>query len=141
MSEEDLSEKQLQSHTVFHGKLLHVKSDRVRLPNGAEAPLSTIARWTEGRGYASIDRSDRRRIVTVTADIDEERGDAKGVNDALRAEVLPALVRDIPGLGFSFEGAERERMDSLASLASAMGFALLEKPVARVSMSRILKEC
>ncbi|MEZ6014868.1 MAG: efflux RND transporter permease subunit [Planctomycetota bacterium] len=98
---------------------------RVRLPNGGEAPLSTIASWTEGRGYASIDRSDRRRIVTVTADIDEERGDAKGLNEALRKDILPALVRDIPGLGFSFEGAERERMDSLASLAKAMGFALL----------------
>lgn len=98
---------------------------RVRLPSGGEAPLSTVARWREGRGYATIERADRRRIVTVTADVDDERGDAKALNDALRDEVLPTLMRDIPGLGFSFEGAERERMDSLASLARAMGIALL----------------
>ncbi len=42
MSEEDLSEKQLQSQTVFHGRLLHVKSDRVRLPNGHETTREYI---------------------------------------------------------------------------------------------------
>jgi multidrug efflux pump subunit AcrB len=98
---------------------------RVRLPDGGEAPLATVARWTQDRGDASIDRADRRRIVTVTADVDEERGDAKALNDALRTEVLPALVRDVPGLGFSFEGAERERMDSMLSIARAMVVALL----------------
>lgn len=34
---EDMSEAQLTSDTVFHGKLLHVKMDRVRLPNGHES--------------------------------------------------------------------------------------------------------
>jgi ADP-ribose pyrophosphatase len=34
---EDLSETTLDSQTVFHGVLLHVKADRVRLPNGHEA--------------------------------------------------------------------------------------------------------
>ena len=32
-----MSETQLSSQTIFHGKLLHVKSDRVRLPNGHES--------------------------------------------------------------------------------------------------------
>lgn len=36
-SGEDMSETPLASQTVFHGKLLHVKSDRVRLPNGNES--------------------------------------------------------------------------------------------------------
>ena len=33
----DMSEQALSSETVFHGKLLHVKRDRVRLPNGHES--------------------------------------------------------------------------------------------------------
>ena len=74
------------------------------------APLATVARWTQDRGDASIDRADRRHIVTVTADVDEERGDAKALNDALPAEVLPALARDVPGLGFSFEEVEDLRL-------------------------------
>lgn len=32
----DLTETELSSEPVFHGKLLHVRRDRVRLPNGSE---------------------------------------------------------------------------------------------------------
>lgn len=32
----DLTETQLSTETVFHGNLLHVKRDKVRLPNGSE---------------------------------------------------------------------------------------------------------
>lgn len=37
MSGEDMSEQALNSETIFHGKLLHVKRDRVRMPNGHES--------------------------------------------------------------------------------------------------------
>ena len=37
MSDSDFSEQQLDSETVFSGKLLHVRRDRVRLPDGQEA--------------------------------------------------------------------------------------------------------
>ena len=33
----DLTETQLDSETVFKGRLMHVKRDRVRLPNGGES--------------------------------------------------------------------------------------------------------
>lgn len=38
----DLSETELASETVFKGRLLHVKSDRVRLPDGAESTREYI---------------------------------------------------------------------------------------------------
>ncbi len=37
-----MSEQQLSSQTVFQGSLLHVKSDRVRLPNGHESTREYI---------------------------------------------------------------------------------------------------
>ena len=97
---------------------------RIRLPDGTELPLATVATAREGRGYATIDRTDRRRIVRVTADVDEELANAGDINRALRDAFLPALQLDVPGLSFSFEGAERERMDSLRSLAKALVVAL-----------------
>lgn len=39
---EDLSETRLSSRTVFKGVLLHVKADRVRLPNGSESTREYI---------------------------------------------------------------------------------------------------
>ena len=98
---------------------------RIRLSTGEELPLATVATWSEGRGYAQIDRTDRRRIVRVTADVDEDQASAKELNDELRERFLPALLSDIPGLAYSFEGAERERMDSVRSLLEGLGIAVL----------------
>ena len=98
---------------------------RVRLPDATEVPFRTVATFGEGRGYATIERTDRRRVVRVTADVDEERASAGDINQGLAREFLPALLRDIPGLAWSFEGAERERTESLGSLVKALGVALL----------------
>lgn len=42
MASDDLTEKQLSSRTVYRGGLLHVKEDRVALPNGKEATREYI---------------------------------------------------------------------------------------------------
>ncbi|MFT5041921.1 MAG: multidrug efflux pump subunit AcrB [Hyphomicrobiaceae bacterium] len=97
---------------------------RIRLPDGQELPLATVAKYEEGRGYATIDRTDRRRVVSVTAEVDELVASANDINTTLRDDFLLAMQRDIPGLSFSFEGAERERLESIQSLADAMLIAL-----------------
>ena len=84
-----------------------------------------MAHVTEGRGYSTIERTDRRRIVRVTADVDDERLNANELNRSLQDEFLPALSGEIPGLSFSFEGAERERQESVQSLIRSLGVAML----------------
>ncbi|HCW75907.1 MAG TPA: NUDIX hydrolase, partial [Candidatus Marinimicrobia bacterium] len=37
MAKNDLTETQLDSRVIFDGTLLHVRKDRVRLPNGVES--------------------------------------------------------------------------------------------------------
>jgi multidrug efflux pump subunit AcrB len=107
---------------------------RIRLPDGTEAPFRSVAAVEEGRGYAAINRTDRRRVVTVTADVDETVANANKINADLRATTLPQLSHDFPGLTFDFEGAQREQRDSLASLgrnfvvAQLAIFALLAIP-------------
>ncbi len=107
---------------------------RVRLPDGSEVPFPIVASIEEGRGYAVINRTDRRRVVTVTADVDERVANANEINRDLRAKVLPQLVRDFPGLSFDFEGEQREQSESLGSLrvnflvAQLAIFALLAIP-------------
>ncbi len=96
--------------------LADIENMRIRLPGGAETPFTTVAKVTEGRGYATIDRTDRRRVVTVTADVDADVGNANDINGELRTTVLPGLVRDFPGLVFDFEGEQRNQQESLGSL-------------------------
>jgi multidrug efflux pump subunit AcrB len=107
---------------------------RIRLPDGSEVPFTTVAVVREGRGYAVINRTDRRRVVTVTADVDEAIANANEINGDLRADVLPNLALEFPGLAFDFEGEQREQQESLGSLgrnfmvAQLAIFALLAIP-------------
>lgn len=64
---------------------------RVVLPNGKLIPLSEVADIETTRGYAQIHRKDRRRTVTVTAQLDEELNNAAKIAADLRAEFLPQL--------------------------------------------------
>ncbi|MEM9594969.1 MAG: efflux RND transporter permease subunit [Acidobacteriota bacterium] len=102
-----------------------IEGMRIRLQDGSEVPFATVATVEEGRGYAVIDRTDRRRVVTVTADVDEALTGANALNADLRADVLPRLVADFPGLTFDFEGEQREQQDSLGSLGTNFAVALL----------------
>ncbi|MGD9253883.1 MAG: efflux RND transporter permease subunit, partial [Holophagae bacterium] len=117
---------------------------RIRLPDGSEVPFTTVAVVEEGRGYAVINRTDRRRVVTVTADVDESMANANEINGDLRADVLPGLAIQFPGLAFDFEGEQREQKESLGSLgrnfmvAQLAIFALLAIPFRSYSQPLII---
>ncbi|MEE9412206.1 MAG: efflux RND transporter permease subunit [Methylococcales bacterium] len=98
---------------------------RIRLDSGEEVPFHTVASVTEGRGYATIDRANRRRIVSVSAKVNEETANSNQINSQLRDQLLVKLAQDNPGLFYSFEGVEKERKDSIASLSNALSFAMI----------------
>ena len=105
--------------------LASIHNMRIRLQSGQEVPFHTVAEMKEGRGYATINRADRRQIVTVSAKVDKDRANANEINDKLRDEVLTELKRDIPGLFYSFEGKEKERMESIDSLEDGLFIAMI----------------
>jgi multidrug efflux pump subunit AcrB len=96
--------------------LADVENMRIRLPDGTEIPFKTVAEVQYGRGYATIRRIDRRRVVSVSADVDEAEANAGEINTDLYQNVLPGLRNQYPGLQYRFAGEERERNESLGSL-------------------------
>ena len=98
---------------------------RVRLNNGNELPFRTVAKAKQARGYSTIDRVDRRRIVRVTAKVEAGVANANEINVSLKEGVLPTLAAELPGLSYNFEGAEKERKDSYSSLLRALGIAAM----------------
>ena len=98
---------------------------RIRTPDGLEVPLTHVASTQMGRGYATIRRSDRRRTVNVTADVDKSKGNANEIIRAITAEHLPALKRRFPALTYSFEGQAREQSETLDQLFAGFVLALL----------------
>ncbi|MEM1182068.1 MAG: efflux RND transporter permease subunit [Acidobacteriota bacterium] len=102
-----------------------MESMRVRLADGSEVPFATVATVEEGRGFASISRVDRRRVVTVSAEVDESVANAGETNRELREKVLPTLLASYPGLTYKFEGEQREQDESIGSLQTNFYVALL----------------
>ncbi len=97
----------------------------VRTPQGAEVPFSEVAEVVLTRGYATISREDRKRVVDVTADVDEDVANAREVLADLAAQHLPGILSDFPGLSYTFEGQEKGRRESLESLGRGFAVALL----------------
>jgi len=98
---------------------------RVRTPTGAQVAFSHVAEVSIGYGYAAIARTDGQRVVTVKAAVDEKIANADEINRALAGEFLPQLLQDYPGLRYSYEGEQRERADSFASLGKGFAVAML----------------
>ena len=104
-----------------------LESMRIRARDGTEVPLLTVARIRESRGFATIPRVDRHRIVDVTASIDTDEGVGQRANaidvlGELERDVLPGILLRHPGLGYTFEGQQREQ--GLAAGGISRGFAV-----------------
>jgi multidrug efflux pump subunit AcrB len=98
---------------------------RIRRPDGGEVPFYAVAHVERGRGYATIRRADRRRVIDVTADIDLAHANANEIVADLRRNVLPVLLTDYPGLSFDLEGEQREQSKTLSALLWNFLFALI----------------
>ncbi len=97
---------------------------RIRTPDGSEVPFATIAEARLGRGFSAIRRSDRRRVVNVTADVDRTQITANEVLASLRAGSIQAIMRDHPRVAYSLEGAQREQGEAMTSLVPLFATAL-----------------
>ena len=104
-----------------------LESMRIRLPDATEVPFRAVAHVQSGRGYAQLDRTDRRRVITVTADVDETLAgvSSEQINAELAQVVLPDLQQENPGLQFSFGGEQQERRETMRSLGINFLVALL----------------
>ena len=96
---------------------------RVYSPAGHSLPLARVADFEEDRGLAEVVRRDRRRSVTVTADV---RADTNA------REILLALDREFadfegrfPGAKMTAGGDQAKTVESIRSLVQALGIAFV----------------
>jgi len=98
---------------------------RIRTPDGGEIPLYQAARVEEGYGFSSIHRSDRKRVINITADVDSAKANAEEILLELQKTILSELKMDYPGLAIDLEGESKERRDSMGSMGRGFLLALL----------------
>lgn len=97
---------------------------RLRTPDGGEIPLHQAAHIEEGLGYSQINRSERKRVMNVTAKVDDRVTNAQEILGDLEDTALPQLLTDYRGLSYSLEGEEAERQESMQSMRQGFLLAL-----------------
>ncbi|MCW8893716.1 MAG: efflux RND transporter permease subunit, partial [Deltaproteobacteria bacterium] len=106
-------------------KLWNFETMHIRTPGGKEIPLFQAAEVIEGYGFSEINRTDRKRVINVSASVTAEQANAQEIISDLQQNLLPQLVSDYPGLTWDMEGEEKERKDSLGSMMSGFKLALV----------------
>jgi hydrophobic/amphiphilic exporter-1 (mainly G- bacteria), HAE1 family len=105
--------------------LAGIEDMRIRTADGRQVPIDAVAEIRSGSAYSKIRRVNRRRVITVSSDIDEAAGNASQIVDALRSGFLPKLVSRHPGLAFDLEGQAKRTQESLDSLKHGFSLALM----------------
>jgi len=95
---------------------------RIRTRDGRQIPLNQVARIEMERGYSTIQRIDRKRIITVISDINEDVANAREIVENLKHNYLNSLVNQFPGVTYDLEGQAKRTEESINSLK--VGFSL-----------------
>lgn len=135
--------------------LTDLENIKIRTKSGSEVPFSEVATAELGRSYAAIQRSDRRRAITITADIDEN-SETKGnqVVAALTHKSKPhaapkrfwywiagwfgketpepkpdgalfGIPKKYPGVLYGFQGEQKDQKQALSEMGIKALIALL----------------
>ena len=98
---------------------------RIRTPSGVEVPFREVAEIEQGRGYATINRVDRRRAINVTADVDSKVGNSGEIIAKLDAEFLPQLKARYPRINYAWEGERREQRETMSGILAGYPMAMV----------------
>ncbi len=102
-----------------------LESMRIRVPGGGEIPLDRAATLVESRGFSKINRTDRKRVINVTATVDSHVANAEEILAEIKATALPKLMADYPGLSYDLEGEDKNRRESMASMFTGFKLVLI----------------
>jgi multidrug efflux pump subunit AcrB len=96
---------------------------RIRTATG-EYPITELANIEVVRGYTTITRHNQQRSITVSADVDESRLNARDVITNLKSELYPKLQAKYPEVTVIWEGHEEEMNEATESLVMGFGLAM-----------------
>ncbi|PTB83329.1 acriflavin resistance protein [Pseudidiomarina aestuarii] len=100
----------------------NLESMKVRGSDGSLIPFTELATIRFAEGYATINRINRERSVTVRARVDKDTVEPFEIVRQVRANVIQQIIDKYPTVGFKLEGASQDEAEATSSLA--IGFLL-----------------
>ncbi|MFV1983024.1 MAG: efflux RND transporter permease subunit [Thiohalomonadales bacterium] len=107
-------------------KALHsLESMHIRLSDGGMIPLVDLAELSYTTSPSVINRLDRKRIITVSAFIDENVTSSGKVMEDLVPQFLATVEQDFPGIKWSFSGNQKSQNELVDSMINGFIIALI----------------
>lgn len=98
---------------------------RIRTPDGAAVPLPQVADISPRRSPSKIVRIDGRRVMALTARIEDDLAGRSDVIRAINADVFPKLRAAFPSATFELTGDSEQEEEASAQLGSGFVVGLL----------------
>lgn len=103
---------------------------RIRDNQGVERPLIEVANIEVQQSASEINRLDQKRSVTVSADVDTTEGNSYEIIAEMQRTLIPELVEKFRSenkgeISFNWEGEQAQNQESITSMFTGFGIALL----------------
>jgi len=96
----------------------------IRTPSGAEVPFLSVASYSLGNSYSSINRQDGRRVITVRGDIDRTVVKPEEIRGEVIAKYRDQWERELD-VEMVLGGEGEQQMQSLSDLLSTFPLAMM----------------
>ena len=102
-----------------------IEEMRIRTSDGREIPIHEVALIQRGRAFSTIQRVDRKRVITVSSNLDESIANASKIVADLKENFLPGFAQRYQSITYDLEGQEKRTRESLDSLKRGFTLALM----------------
>ena len=97
----------------------NLENMRVRTPSGDEVPFDSVAEVSYGQAYSTINRLNRKRTITVSADIDPDQVEPGVIIGEISKDYIPGLLSRHPGVDYGLEGSSLEQTEFVRNIIVA----------------------
>ncbi|MGB7327463.1 MAG: efflux RND transporter permease subunit [Rubripirellula sp.] len=105
--------------------LVDFREIRIQTPDGSQRPITELAEVNLSRGFSEINRVDQRRSITISADLDETKANANLIIAELQKSFVPDLQLEYPAIDVRWEGQREQSNESVGSLITGFGIAIV----------------
>jgi len=105
--------------------LWYLENMHIRLRDGSDVPLQTVASIEYGEGASYIKRHNRRRVIRINAHVDDNVTSVPTIMTAVKKDFLASIAQNYPGMSWSTTGGQKNRKEFLDYCKVAFVFALL----------------
>jgi len=97
----------------------------IHMDNGVDVPLTEVADIEYSASPAEILRIDRKRVITVSARVDESLGVPAQIKQSLNVDFLDSLGQQFNGVKWSRSGSQKDQDEMISSMIRGFILAMI----------------